>query len=72
MTTNIGLLFIIIGVSPPPPVEPIARVQPTITPRASEDCKIIIILLLLFIITQLLLVGSEEFLITCQMPLHLL
>ena len=41
MTTNTGLLFIIIGVSPPPPVEPIATVQP---PRASGDCKIIMIL----------------------------
>ena len=47
MTTNTGLLFIIIGVSPPPPVEPIARVQPTITPRASEDCKIMIIIIII-------------------------
>ena len=73
MATNTGLLFIIIGASPPPPVEPIARVQPTITPRASGDCKIImVLLLLLFIMIQLLLVGSEEFLINWQVPLHLL
>ena len=40
MTTNTCLLLII-GVSPAPPVQPIATVQP---PRASGDCKIIMIL----------------------------
>ena len=34
-------MLLIIGVSPAPPAEPIARVQP---PRASGDCKIIMIL----------------------------
>ena len=69
MTTNTGLLFIVIGVSPAPPVQLIATVQP---PRASGDCKIIMVLLLLFIMIQLLLVGSEEFPLISQVPLHLL